>query len=665
MRAGILIQRVFVFVGLFFLISCGASRETRVPVPSSPASGSPGADASAKSPEAIPPPVVEASAQVIKPATASPEAMNDKANRILIEVERLSAQGRKKLKEQHLLQAKTDLEAALDLILSSGVDLRRHSRLKQNFDEIFNFLYQIEGQMASSETDQAENQKTDVKPNGKGEPGKGESEQEANGENGDQDLEPAAIDELEGVNVFPLTIESDLQERVVEDIANTKYDIPVIVNEPVLRWLEYFKTKGRRIVELGLKRIGLYREMIHSVFSEAGIPKDLIYIAQQESMFKPLAQSRSRARGMWQFMLRTGRQYGLKQDNYIDEKLDPEKSTRAAAKHLQTLYQMFGDWYLAMAAYNAGEGRIQRIIEKTKVTNFWDLSDRKLLREQTASYVPSILAFMIIGKHPEKYGFQVEPMPSVQIKKITVPSPVDLSVAASTVGLSMQRLHELNPELRRRVTPANRKNYDLNVPEDITQEIALKLSALPITKRIPPAMGASELASAHKVQQGDSLWNIARHYGTTVEKLKEANHLLSNRLSLGQQLVIPGRLEKSPVAVVAKGKTDPSKGASAKAISTVKTASNAKSISSPVGKNAGETNNKLPTENKATPTQTVAMNAESGSNGDKTITHRVRRGDNLYNIARRYKTSVDLVRQWNKLFSDSLHPGDTLLIYLP
>lgn len=661
-----MIQRVFVFVSMVFFVSCGATREVRVPasVPP-PASPTAAAGVSAKSPDSASPAGEEVPVSIPKPAVVSKETAKEKADRLLAEVEKLSKQGRDKLKKQNVVQAKADFEAALDLILSSGVDLRKHSRLKQDFDEIFNFLYQIEGRMASSETDQAEYQKSDEKPNGKEESGKGEAEQEANGENGDQDLEPAAIDELEDVNVFPIIIESDLQERVVEDIAHTRYDIPVIVNEPVLRWLEYFKTKGRRIVELGLKRIGLYRDMIQTIFSEAGIPKDLIYIAQQESMFKPLAQSRSRARGMWQFMLRTGRQYGLKQDTYVDEKLDPEKSTRAAAKHLQTLYQMFGDWYLAMAAYNAGEGRIQRIIEKTKVSNFWDLSERKLLRQQTASYVPSILAFMIIGKHPEKYGFEVDPMPSVALKKVTVPSPIDLNVAASSLGISTQQLHEWNPELRRRVTPANRKNYELNVPVHVTQEIAQKLSTLPITKRIPSVTGASDLASAHKVQHGDSLWTIARRYKTTVEKLKEANHLSSNRLSIGQRLVIPGRSVKPAMA---KAKSTPSQAreVASKTLPQSQSASpREKSSSGKVPVAAEKTGNKPPADTKAATSLAAGADAESGSGGDKTITHRVRRGENLYNIARRYKTSVAMVRQWNQLLTDALHPGDTLLIYIP
>ncbi len=657
-----MIQRVFVFVSIMFFVSCGATREVRVPAPAPapPASPTVPAEVSAKPPDTASPAGEEVSVAVPKPAVVSKEVAKEKADRLLAEVERLSKQGRDKLKKQNLVQAKADFEAALDLILSSGVDLRKHSRLKQDFDEIFNFLYQIEGRMASSETDQAENQKTDEKPNGKEEPG-----QEANGENGDQDLEPAAIDELEDVNVFPITIESDLQERVVEDIAHTRYDIPVIVNEPVLRWLEYFKTKGRRIVELGLKRIGLYRDMIQTIFGEAGIPKDLIYIAQQESMFKPLAQSRSRARGMWQFMLRTGRQYGLKQDTYVDEKLDPEKSTRAAAKHLQTLYQMFGDWYLAMAAYNAGEGRIQRIIEKTKVSNFWDLSERKLLREQTASYVPSILAFMIIGKHPEKYGFEVDPMPPVALKKVTVPSPIDLNVAASSLGISTQQLHEWNPELRRRVTPANRKNYELNVPVHVTPEIAQQLSTLPITKRIPSLTGASDLASSHKVQHGDSLWTIARRYKTTVEKLKEANHLSSNRLSIGQRLVIPGRSVK-PTMAKAKSTPSQTKVVASKTLSPGPSVSPVeKSSSGKVPPSTERAGNKLPADTKAATSQAAGADAESGSGGDKTITHRVRRGENLYNIARRYKTSVAMVRQWNRLLTDSLHPGDTLLIYIP
>lgn len=600
------------------------------------------------------------------PVPLTQEEIKKRAEKLLQEVERLSAAGQSKFKEQHLVPAKADFESALDMILSSGVDLRKFPRLKQHFDEIFNYLYQIEGMLATTEGDTATSAEGKSKAVGQAATGGVKKEKgagEMNGEVTDQDLVPAAIDELRDVNVYPIIIESDLQERVVEDIANTRYDIPVIVNEPVLRWLEYFKTKGRKIVELGLRRIGLYREMIQDIFSQNGIPKDLIYLCQQESMFKPLAQSRSRARGMWQFMLGTGKLYGLKQDGFIDEKLDPEKSTRAAAQHLQKLYQMFGDWYLAMAAYNAGEGRILRIIEKTGVTNFWELIDRRLMNEQTASYVPSILAFMIIGKHPEKYGFDTTPLPPVSIRKVTTPSPIDLSAAAAVLGISVQDLHELNPELRRRVTPVNRKTYELNIPADATPEAIQKIASLPLTKRAYSLAGIN-LASTHKVQPGESLWSISHQYGVSVEQLMEANHLVSTRLQIGQSLAIPGRpAEPAPAAsksaatsVQAKdSKSGPQPPRSP--VVAKKAAPSSESSQAAVRK---ETIEKNPVVANAT-----SKSAGAAGEGEKTILYRVKLGDNLYNIARRYKTTVDLMRQWNKLLSDSLHPGDTLLIYLP
>ncbi len=620
MRAGKIAHRT-IFFFLLGLASCGSSREVVAPLPAPPpavAAASSGTASPAPAPSL---PAAEPTAKT--PAVLSEEEVQRKADQLLKRVEALSAQAQNKLKNEQLPQAKVDFETALDLILSSGIDLRNHRQLKKNFDEVFNFLYQLEAQMPA-ENGTAEAQIAE-KGQAVGNEGKEETDQEVNGE---QALEPAAIDELEELNLFPITIEPDLRARVVEDIANTHYDIPVVVNEEVLRWLEYFKTKGRRIVELGLRRIGLYRDMIHSVLAEAGLPKDLIYLAQQESMFKPLALSRSRARGMWQFIAGTGKLYGLRQDIWVDEKLDPEKSTRAAARHIQKLYQMFGDWYLTMAAYNAGEGRIQRIIEKTGLTNFWDLADRKLLRQQTATYVPSILAFMIIGKHPEKYDFSIEPLEPIQTQKVTVPSPVDLSAVAVSLGMPLQRIQELNPELRRKVTPPNQKTYQLNVHLEITAEQAEKLASLPLAKK---TLMVLETQGHHKVQPGDSLWTIARHHGVSVDALKEANHLTSNRLKIGQQLTIPGRPEKAAPARMA-AKTEKSK---------------------------------EPAKAAATAPSSSATPSSAASNGTKTLVHQVRRGDSLYIIARRYKTTIQSVREWNNLNTDSLHPGDTLLIYLP
>jgi LysM repeat protein len=199
----------------------------------------------------------------------------------------------------------------------------------------------------------------------------------------------------------------------------------------------------------------------------------------------------------------------------------------------------------------------------------------------------------------------------------------------------------------------------------VTQEIARKLSTLPITKRIPSVPGASDLASSHKVQPGDSLWTIARRYKTTVEKLKEANHLSSNRLSIGQRLVIPGRSVK-PAVAKAKSTSSQAKAVASKTLPPGPSVPpGGKSSSGKATLAAERAGNKPPADTKAVTSQAAGADAESGSGSDKTITHRVRRGENLYNIARRYKTSVAMVRQWNQLLTDSLHPGDTLLIYIP
>lgn len=573
---------------------------------------------------------------------------------MLATVEERFLQGQAKMQAGDAVGAKASFDSAVDLILSSGIDLRSNPRLKSIFDQLFSQLYQLETAPPAGVKDEER------------EPDKAKETVP------EQKYEPAVKDELEAVNVYPISIEPGLQHLVEEDIANTRYDIPVIVNEDVLRWLEYYKTRGRKIMELGLRRIGLYRDMIHQVFQESGIPKDLIYIAQQESMFKPNARSRASAKGMWQFVYSTGKRYGLTQNWWIDEKLDPEKSTRAAAEHLSKLYEMFGDWYLVMAAYNSGEYGIQRITEKTRIRDFWDLADRKLLHKETVSYVPSILATMIISKHPDRYGFDVEPLPAVTYKRVQIPSPVDLSVVAQAVGRGLDEIKDLNPALRRMVTPANQKLFEINLPLDVDEGSLKSLAAMPVEKRVR--------WRTHVIEEGDSLWLLSRHYHVSVEMIMDANNLSSSRLRIGRELLIPpvigpSRLTASaqakkpaapsprPTVPLAKSATSsglPSKGEIQISVSDGRNGSGARA-----GENGDSSHGPADAVMaKQIPSKTSVL--QSDTNGsEKRVIHTVRRGDSLYEIARRYKTSVAQVRAWNGLKGNLLHPGDTLQIFLP
>src|SRR4029434_760784 len=224
-----------------------------------------------------------------------------------------------------------------------------------------------------------------------------------------------ARDDLENVRQSPPAIDQNRRDALEAEVRKATHDLPIELNSRVLAALDYFqKGRGRNTMSVGLERVGVYRPMIERILREEGVPLDLIYLAQTESAFLPRAISRAKARGMWQFISSRGKEYGLRQTWWIDERSDPEKSTRAAAKHLKDLYEEFDDWYLAMAAYNAGPVRIENALKKTNATTFWQLADKKALARETINYVPTILALAIIGKTPEAYGFDVEPNTPVE-----------------------------------------------------------------------------------------------------------------------------------------------------------------------------------------------------------------------------------------------------------
>ena len=254
---------------------------------------------------------------------------------------------------------------------------------------------------------------------------------------------PAPIDEVAEMT-FP--VDPRLKARAEEAAKNISHDLPLTVNDEVLSFLNFFQTpRGRAIVETGLRRAGRYREMIARVLGEEGVPQDLIYLAQAESAFQPTALSRAGARGMWQFVAYRGQEYGLRHTWWLDERQDPEKATHAAAQHLRDLYKMFGDWYLAMAAYNCGPGNVQKAIERTGYADFWELYRRNVLPRETKNYVPIILALTLIAKDAPHYGIQAEPELPVPNDIVKPGRAIDLRLVAETIDVDVDTLRNLNP----------------------------------------------------------------------------------------------------------------------------------------------------------------------------------------------------------------------------
>ncbi len=349
----------------------------------------------------------------------------------------------------------------------------------------------------------------------------------------DQTEEHAAIDDLERVETFPALIDPKLKQAVEDELTGIAHDLPIEINDRVLGFLDYYSNgRGRSTIAAGLERAGRYQPMIEQILKQEQVPLDLIYLAQAESAFQPRALSRAKAKGMWQFISSRGKEYGLRQTWWIDERSDPEKSTRAAARHLKDLYQEFGDWYLAMAAYNAGPVRVERALAKTGADNFWTLAEKKALPRETINYIPNILALTIIGKNPEKYGFDVAPAAPLETERVPVDKATDLRVIAEAIDLPLDNLRDLNTHVLRWTTPPDDGEFELVLPKGYSEKFNQQIASLPASKRV--------LFREHVIRKGDTLGVIAKKYGSNVRELTQANNLGKKPvLRVGQSLIIP------------------------------------------------------------------------------------------------------------------------------
>jgi membrane-bound lytic murein transglycosylase D len=362
--------------------------------------------------------------------------------------------------------------------------------------------------------------------------------------------ESDSVDELENLDLIPVEVDPALRDSVTSDLAESRYEIPIAINERVMKALDYWLHRGRKRFADGLIRSGRYRPMIEEIFSEESIPLDLIYLAQVESHFKPLAVSKAQARGIWQFKKSTAIRYGLKVTRDVDERSDPEKSTRAAARYLKDLYAMFNDWNLVLAAYNCGEGKVQRLINSSGLQDFWQLVDlKRKLPAETKNHVSLIQACVIIGRNPGKYGFSAELDPPLEYVEIPVSKPINLRAAAKVLGTSVSELKKLNPALKGATTPANYSNYALKVPYGEAPAVREKLAALPrATIKPPPGF-----EGRHKIQPGETLSGIAAFYNVSISKLEEVNNLLSrNKIRAGNWLAVPAQTAVDNKSAVSK-----------------------------------------------------------------------------------------------------------------
>jgi membrane-bound lytic murein transglycosylase D len=541
-------------------------------------------------------------AQAAQQPSAPPAASNpvQQANDPVSELIALSTShfeaGQRELREGHLEMAKAEFNKSLEVLLESRYGARTVPRIREHFDRL------VERISAYELTALAQ--------------GDGFTEKK---------YQPATIDDLLTISTFeqpPATPET--KQAVSNDLQETPHDVDIPLNARVLQYVQLFSGRLKSYLEDGLGRGAQYLPMIQDVFRAEGLPLDLAYVPLIESAFKPSAVSKAKAKGIWQFMRGTALENGLQHDWYIDERADPEKATRAAAKYLTTLHNMFGDWHLALASYNGGPGRVQRAMKRAKRTDFWQLSaSKRYLPRETRDYVPLILAAIVIARNPAQYGLAVVEPEIPRAEQVTVYGPIDLRKVAEWAGVSAEVIQDLNPELRRWTTPVRATDYQLNVPEGTaTQILAALTTAEP-----------EDLVSFNRysVKKGETISTIAKKLKVSRTDLAEANYLSTKaRLDAGQQLIIP----LAPTTILAARTESPAPVAESRSVDAV-VASNVR--------------------------PQAVQNASAASSVSR-VTHRVKRGETLFSIARLYQTTVTALKQWNRISGSAIKIGQRLTI---
>jgi membrane-bound lytic murein transglycosylase D len=411
--------------------------------------------------------------------------------------------------------ARREFDAALDVLLSAPDTLPNRPRLESELDQISDTIYRydLEG-LGAAASEQPE----------------------------------VVYDKSPLDSILEMTFPTDpnLRPKVKEEIEATVSQLPLQENDAVLSYVHYFSTeRGRKVLLGGLRRSGRYRPLVQRILDDEGVPQELIYLAQVESGFLPRARSNKQAVGMWQFVQFRGRQYGLMQSPGTDDRLDPEKATRAAAKHLHDLYAMFGDWYLAMAAYNCGPGCVQRAVERTGFADFWELRRLNVLPKETANYVPVIVALTIMAKNPKDYDLEnLETDRPMEYETINLDTPTSLSLIADASDRPLSEIQDLNPALLKPVAPTG---YLVRVPKGT---LATVMSALEMV----PAMHRADWR-IHRVVPGETLAEIAHRYATPVSTLTTANQHAAAQSPLadtpvaGDLLVVPAAAHVTRVPV--------------------------------------------------------------------------------------------------------------------
>ncbi len=454
--------------------------------------------------------------------------------------------------------------------------------------------------------------------------------------------------------------EASEQKQVVD-----KNAIPLPTNKYVNKWIDYFTGSGRYGMQKFLERSGKYVESMKKVLTNKGLPEDLVYLPVIESGFATKALSNKGAMGYWQFMPSTARQYGLKVNSMVDERRDYIRSTEAAAVYLKKLYTVFGDWYLALAAYNAGENRVKSQLMRAETRNYWELIDKKSLYKETRDYVPKYIAATLIAKSPESFGFkQIKYMPEQNYQKLYVKKPIDLKKLARTMGTSYSKLKKLNPRYKTTRVPIYRgKSVLVRVPRG--QLARAQASLLKSQTYIAKNTYKPLTVVTYKVRKGDNLTKIARRFGVTVRSLKKANGLgRRSTLYVGRKLKVHSA-KKGRANVARTSQKAKSKYRNLKKTHKVRRGESLSVIAARHGLTVSQLakRNGLSTRAKLRVGQKLKLNTSSSrSVASGVINHKVRYGENLNLIARKYGTTVKKIKSMNSLRTSRLNVGQKLKV---
>lgn len=398
------------------------------------------------------------------------------------------AAGKRAYQNGQLEDARREFDRSLEVLLTAPDNFLDRARLERHAEQLMETIYRYDVDQVSASPD------------------------------GDTEVtyEESPIDDILNMT-FP--VDPSLRNKVQEQIRASSSQLPLEENDAVVSFINFFSsTRGRKIMAYGLEHSGRYRPMIQRILREEGVPQELIYLAQAESGFSPRAISRARCVGLWQFAAFRGKEYGLNQTPATDDRMDPERATRAAAKHLHDLYNHFGDWYLAMAAYNCGPGCIDSAIQRTGYADFWELRRLNVLPKETANYVPAILAMTVIAKNAKDYGLDdLQFETPIDYDTVELESPTHMALIADAADRSLSELRELNPSVLRSVAPAG---HAVHVPKGTLAQVEAALQAVPAQRR--------DSWRVHRLENGETFTELARRFNITPSAVTAANRAAGN-----------------------------------------------------------------------------------------------------------------------------------------